>query len=53
MQVNKGTGCLSKDYKSPELRWCWLSEEDIVRTSGENEDEVGVAWSNKWIPGTN
>lgn len=53
MQVNKETGCLSKEYETPELRLCCLREEDIVRTSGETESEVGVAWSDKWNPGTN
>lgn len=54
MQVNKETGCLSKEYETPEFRLCQFCEEDVIRTSGfvANEDEVGVPWSDKWFSGT-
>ena len=56
MQVNKETGCLSKEYEPPKIRLCQFCEEDVIRMSSgvvTNEEEVGVPWSDKWFSGTN
>ena len=50
MQVNKMAGRLSKDYHTPEVCLHRFDENDVIRTSGEDGNEVGIAWSNKWRP---